>query len=413
MKELLYRSVVDVDAACQGVLESIRPTECEQAGIINALGRTLAKDVQPGADSPSQDTAAKDGYAAISSDTLRATKRSPRTVSVMCETSSPKGKTLDPGTVMRLRAGDPLPEGADTVVQTKDTYRPECGPEVLILAESKRGTNVVSAGSVAGSGEVVIGEGTVVGPGEMGLMASLGMHGAPVRRRPRVAIVTTGAGIVDIVDELAPGEVRNSARYSLVGMVLDSGCDLGALLHATGGREGLARALEQCSGNDAIIVASGPGENHDAALAALRTVGAVHFEKVLMEPGCASGFGTAHERPTFIMPGEATLEVFEALVRPGLLAMLGRTQIHRRRVQAALGRALKLSPGSRHYVRAALEREGDRYVVSPCGVGKGDTASGRVSGQGCPETSNSIIIVSEHPDFVKRGELVEVIALGN
>ncbi len=414
MKELLYRSVVDVDAACEGVLESIRPTECEQAGIINAFGRTLAEDVTSGADLPSHDVAAMDGYAAISSDTRRATKRSPRSVSVMSDAASAKGKTLSPGTVMCVRAGDPLPTGADTVVQTNDTYRPQGGPEVLIMAETKCGTNVVAAGTVASSGEVVISKGTVVGARDMGLMASLGMHGAPVRRRPRVAIVTTGAGIVDIVDELAPGEVRNSARYALVGMVLDSGCDLGALIHARGGREGLQRALEECSGSDAIIVANAPDENHDLALAALVKVGAAHFERVQMEPGAATGFGTVHERPTFIIPGDAVVEVFEALVRPGLLAMLGRTHVHRRRARAVLGKSLKLNPGPRHYIRAALDCEHDRYVVSACGVGKGEPQHGAVCGQvSASDTKrrNSIIVVGEHLDFVRRGETVEVIPL--
>ena len=405
MTELLYRNVVDVGAARDTVLSSTRRLEVEQAGVINALGRTLAEDVAAGADLPPHYTAATDGYAAISSDTNGVTTKTPCSLGLLSASSSPHTKHLEPGTVMKVHQGDRLPLGADTVVPSGAAFAPDGGPEVFIRAESHPGDNIIVPGSFASAGEVAIDRGTVIGPGEMGLIASLGLPGVAVTRKPRLAVITTGASVVDIVDEMEGGQVRNSARYTLVGMVLESGCDLGRLIHVTDGRVGLERALAESMTSDAIIVALGRDDKHDMAIQAMNNSGALCFERILMEPGAATAFGTVDEKSVFITADHAVLEVFEALIRPALLTMLGGAEVDRTLVRATLGRTVKPNAGPRHYIKATLAWKKDVFVATPLPAHR---AQPRKWTQ-----PNCLIVIPENRNIVKRGETVEALALGS
>lgn len=383
------------------LLNIIKPLEKEQAGLINAFGRVLAEDVQTDYGLPASDVADTDGYAAIASDTRGASESQPRALSVLSE-SAPQTKSLEPGTVMRVRAGDPLPADSDAVVPSAAAFRPANEPQVLVMVECKPGENVVKAGSQIPAGRTLIARGTAIGPCEMSLIARLGKPGVGVTRKPRVAIITTGASVVDVVDEIASGETRNAARYALVGMLLGSGCELGKLIHVRDGRIGLQRALADCGGCDAMLVALGSGDKHDVGIQALAESGKVYFERVQMEPGAASSFGMIGDVPVFVFPAEAALEVFEALVRPGLFAMMGRRDIERPRVMALLQATLKTDPGSCRYEKALTEF-GDVLTTTPLGS--------RAANIDAFTQPNSLIIIPENVDVARRGDMVEVMLL--
>ena len=373
------------------------PVELEQAGIINAFGRTLAQDLVADAPVPPRDGAAKTGYAVIASDTTRATRESPKSLSVL-SAASPAGKRLQPGTVMRVREGDPLPEGANAVIASADSYRPEQGPEVLVFVEAEPGANVVPAGSRSPAGEVFLRQGTAIGSVEMEIIASLGKHGVPVRRKPKIAVLTTGAGVVDIVEAMKPGQARNAARYALVGMLLGSGCDLGRLIHVREGRVGLERALADCAGCDAVIVALASRDKHDTAVEALANTGTRCFDRIQIEPGGACAFGIAGDMPVFVIDGASTLEAFEAVIRPGLMMLLGRESTDRPCIKAVLDGTLKLNPGYSHFVRARAHFESGACNAKPVPAHSAET--------------NSLIVIEQNVEIVKRGESVDVLLLG-
>lgn len=391
-----HRGIVDVRGARVILSRFLLPIEREQAGIINAFGRTLAEDIISEKPVPEHDIATCGGYAVIASDTARATRESPKSLSVL-SASTPNSKQLAPGTVMRVREGDPLPGGANAVVDPTHAYRPEHGPEVLVLGEVEPGQNVLQAGSTAPAGQLLLRQGTAIGAGAMEIIASVGKPGVPVRRRPRVAIITTGAGLVDIVEDMKPGQIRNAPRYALVGMLLDSGCDLGRLIHVRDGRVGLERAISDCSACDATIVAISSLDKHDSALEALANAGERHFDRVQIEPGGGCAFAMAYDRPVFVTEGCFAIEAFEAIIRPGLMMMLGRDSIDRSRIKATLGATLKLNPGYGHYLRAHTRIEGDACVAKPMPGGSSEV--------------DSLIVVPENVEIIKRGESVEVILL--
>lgn len=390
------RWVVDIRAARAVLARYMLPVEAEQAGVINVLGRTLAQDLISDTPDPPRDEAARTGYAVFALDTAGATRESPRGLSVL-SASATISKRLEPGTVMQVREGDPLPEGADAVVPAANCYRPDEGPEVLVFVEVEPGVNVVPAGSRSPAGEVLLRQGSLIGPVEMEIIAAVGKHGVSVRRKPKIAILTTGAGVVDILEDIKPGQSRNAARYALAGMLLDSGCDIGRLIHVREGRPGLERALAQCAGCDAVIVALGCWDKHDAALEALANTGTRCFDRVQIEPGGACAFGIACDTPVFIIDSVSALEAFEAVVRPGLMMMLGREPIDRPRVRATLDSTLKLNPGYTHFIRAHTLFESDRCTARPVPPHS-------------PET-NSLIVVEQNVEIVKRGEAVDVLLL--
>jgi len=391
-----HRCTVDVKGARAFLSRYLLPVEPEQAGIINAYGRTLAQDVTADTAVPMHDEAAVGGYAVISSDTIRASRETPADLSVL-STASPATKTLQPGTVMRVREGDPLPAGADAVVPASDTYRPDQGPGVLVFAEVEPGTNLIPAGSRSPSGEVLLRQGACIGAVEMEVIAAAGKHGVAVRRRPRIAIVTTGAGVVDLLEDLKPGDSRNAARYGLVGMLLEAGCDLGRLIHVREGRPGVERALAQCTNCDAIILALGSRDKHDMALDALANAGTRCFDRVQIEPGSGCAFGIASDVPVFVTEGGAALETFEAIIRPGLMLLLGRDTIERPRIVATLDSTLKLNPGYEHFMRAHTCFASGKCTARPLGALSSQT--------------NSLIVIGQNVDFLKRGEDVDVMLL--
>lgn len=387
-----------MNGARRAVAASVHPLEREHAGLINALGRTLADDLAAETAFPEQDRAAADGYAVVASDTEGASQATPRALSVLSE-SSPHTKSIEPGITLRVGAGQPLPNGADAVAPAKSTYRPIDDPQVLVMAEVKPRANVIPAGSSIPSGKVVIGRGTRIGPGEMALIAEMGLHAVTVTRRPEVAVVTTGTAVVDVVDRLEPGEVRNCARYNLVGMVLESGCDLGRLAHVRDGRIGIEKALHECVSSDATILAVGPGDRHDAAVQALSNLGEVVFERVQMQPGAASAFGLINGRPVFVIASEAALETFEVLVRPGLLGLLGRAVTNRPVVRASLDATLKPEPGCWRYEKALTTCEDGEWLART--LPAGDPCA----------LPNSLVVVPENTEIVKRGASVDAMLL--
>ena len=150
-----YRRTVDVRSARVAMSRYLLPIEREQAGIINAFGRTLAEDLATDTPIPPCHTAAIAGYAVIASDTLGATRQAPKSLSVL-SASAPHGKELEPHTTMRVAAGDPLPEGADSVIDLSETYRPDHGPEVIVFAEVMPGNGVIQTGSITPSGAIML-----------------------------------------------------------------------------------------------------------------------------------------------------------------------------------------------------------------------------------------------------------------
>ncbi len=202
--------MLSVEEALEQLLAEIAPLAVEEAPILECLDRVLAHDATADIDLPPFTNSAMDGYAVRAADTAGAGADTPRRLPVIGEIAAgdPGTTPLPPGATMRIMTGAPLPPGADAVIPVEQT-RP-LGDAVDLLASVAVGSSVRSAGEDVRRGQRVLAAGAVLGPGELGLLASLGYARVPVHARPRVAILSTGDELVEIDQVPGPGQIRNS-----------------------------------------------------------------------------------------------------------------------------------------------------------------------------------------------------------
>lgn len=213
-------SMLPIEEAQQLVLSKVKKLPCEEVELSDAAGRVLAENITAKDSLPPFPRSAMDGYAIRSSDTGHG-----KTVQLKVLEELPAGKLAQnrvvSGTAVMLMTGAPMPAGADAVVKREDVKRR--GGLVTITGNVRKGLNVDPAGSDMLAGEELLEAGTILGPGEVAVLASQGCAKVKVYRRPKVAILTTGDELLEITQPLAPGKIRNSNRYMLAAAVKEAG----------------------------------------------------------------------------------------------------------------------------------------------------------------------------------------------
>ena len=352
-------SLMPVATALERLLTSAAehlPTAIIKVPLADALGCVLAEPVVAVADVPPWDNSAMDGYALASSD-LPAAMAGGLPVSQRI-TAGMAPLPLQPGTCARIFTGAPLPAGADAVQMQENVVQQG---EVAQLQEPVApGQNVRRRGQDIVAGAQVIAAGTRLRPQELGVIASVGLAEVSVRQPLRVAVVSTGDELVEPGTALAPGQIYNSNRFTLIGLlkgidqtVLDAGI-LPDDLDATHARLG-----ELSAEADVIITSGGVSVGEADCLGqALRGGGSVDLWKLAIKPGKPFTLATYAGTPVLGLPGNpaATLVTFLLLVRPYLLTRLGAmdTAAPQFELPAAFAWA---EAGSRdEYLRARLEQ---------------------------------------------------------
>jgi molybdopterin molybdotransferase len=404
--------MISVDEALEYVLKHFEPLEPEEVEILDALDRVLAEDVYSDMDIPPFDNSAMDGYAVRAADTVAASSEAPVTLRVIADLAA--GYTTDlivePGTAIRIMTGAPLPAGADAVVRFEETSEGLSGHEradnrIEVLSQVVVGENVRPAGEDIRKGELVLAEGTILRPQEIGVLASLGRARVRVIRRPRVAILATGDELIAIDEPLSPGKIRNSNEYSnaalvrryggvpvRLGIARDDVNELTAKI-----REGLAQKVDLFLTSAGVSVG-----DYDVVKDVLGAEGEVHFWQVRMKPGKPLAFGEIQGVPLLGLPGNpvSAMVSFEQFARPAILKMLGRTRLHKSTVEAVLEEDVE-SSGRRDFKRAMItKRDGDYYasVTGPQGSG---VLTSMVK-------ANGLAIIPEGIRQMKAGERVAV-----
>lgn len=355
--------MLTVAQASARIRAAVQPLPAEIVAIDRAFGRFLATDVVAGRTLPPWDNSAMDGFAVRAADV-------PGTLPVASTVAAghaPDAK-LAPGTAIRIMTGAPLPAGADAVVMREDAD--DRGDSVAIALSVRPGENVRRAGEDVAPGDVVVGAGTRLGAGEIGLLAALGHAVVKVRRRPRVAIMSTGDELVGVDVVPRPGQIVNSNAYALAAQVREAG---GEPIHAGIAPDNpntLVAMLGTGLQADVLLTSGGVSVgDFDHVKAAFADAGVtMDFWKVAMKPGKPLAFGvTADVRPVFGLPGNpvSSMVVFELFARPALLAMQGAAEVDRPRARVVMASAYAKKPGRAHYVRATLERDGDTLRAVP------------------------------------------------
>ena len=317
-------SMLSMDEALSYLLDQARPvTEIEQVETSAALGRVLAEAQKSTLDVPPLDNSAMDGYVVACADLVAGgATRLPVSQRIP---AGMVGAPLKPGTAARIFTGAPIPLGADAVVMQEDCMAE--GDDVIINGKATPGLNIRRAGEDIAAGAEILAAGTRLRPQEMGLAASVGFAKLPVFRKLRVAMFFTGDEIVMPGDPLAPGQIYNSNRFSLTGLLQALGCEVTDLGIVPDNLEATVSVLERAANNADLVVTSGGvsvGEE-DHVKAAVEQLGKLEMWRIAMKPGKPLAFGTVDKAFFIGLPGNpvSAFVTFCLFVRPFILRCQG------------------------------------------------------------------------------------------
>ena len=394
-----------VDKARDVILSFLAPiTANERVAVRAGLGRVLGEDVVSTVNVPAHDNSAMDGWA------VRGADLDPGRETVLRELGTAfAGRVFEgrvgAGECVRVMTGAVMPPGTDTVV-IQEVVRTE-GDRVVVPPGQKTGQNRRLAGEDLAVGRVVLRTGYPVRPAELGLLASLGLAEVAVRRKLRVAFFSTGDELASVGAALKEGEVYDSNRYTIYGMLARLGVDVIDMGVVRDDPAALERAFKQAAATADAIVSSGGvsvGEA-DFTRSLLARLGEVLFWKIAMRPGRPMAFGRIGEAYFFGLPGNpvAVMVTFYEFVRDALLALAGRTDdFVLPMVRVPCTAALRKKPGRTEYQRGILSRAADGHWQ--VGI-TGTQGSGVLRSM---SEANCFIVLEHERGDVKAGDLVSV-----
>ncbi|MFN8544845.1 MAG: gephyrin-like molybdotransferase Glp [Candidatus Binatia bacterium] len=372
--------MISVDEALAAVLEWTPVLGVERVGLADALGRVAAADVTSARAVPSAANSAMDGYAVRGADVAASGARL-RVIGVQ-PAGSVSATPVEPGTAMKIYTGSVVPPGADTVVKVEITE--ERDGVVLVREAVVPGLNVRHAGEDVQPGAVVVLAGTVLGAADLGVLASVGQANVVVHRRPRVAIVSTGAELVEVDETPGPGQVVNSNAYALAAAVREAGAEPTVLPIARDREDAIRAALREAARADVVLSTGGVSVgDFDFVKEALDALGVERrFWKVAQRPGKPLTFGRLHERLFFGLPGNpvSALVCFHVYVWPALRRMAGHVRIHHPIVEATLAATIRTAEGLTEFVRVRLAPGAGGWVAMPAASQSSGVLTGLAAG---------------------------------
>ena len=397
-------SVREAQARILAQVDRVAPPEVIPLG--SALGRVLADDVRAVFDVPPTDNSAVDGYAVRGDDIPPAGVRELTVVADLAAGAVFDG-AIGPGEALRIMTGAPMPAGADTVYPQEIVER--AGGRVRVPV-GDRGVNVRRRGEDVRAGTVVLPGGRPLRPQELGVAASLGLPQLLVRQKPRVAILSTGDEVAEPGDERKPGQIFDSNRFSLHGLVLAAGGqptdhgivpDLHEVLHAR-----LSRAAATA---DIVLTSGGVSVgDYDLVKAVLQDAGGIDFWQVAMQPGRPLAVGRIGPAHFFGLPGNpvASMLTFHLFVRPALWKLAGRRELFPPTFHAVAMEPMSKKPGRREFKRGIAS-----YASPRDGGGRWEVRITGPQGSGILTSmtlANCFVILEEERGDVPPGETVSV-----
>ena len=376
----------------------------ETVAVRSALGRVLAADVESRIDVPSHTNSAMDGYALAGSE-LSAGGETRLEVIGTSAAGRPFAGEVRSGQCVRIMTGAPMPPGADTVAMQENVVRD--GDIAIVGPGQKVGQHVRQAGEDIAAGTIALAAGTRLMPAEIGILGSLGVGEVRVRRRPRVAFFSTGDELRSVGEPLGEGQIYDSNRYTIFGMLSRLGVDVLDMGVIRDDRDAVEQAFAKAAAEADAIVSSGGVSVGDADYVAetLERTGTVGFWKVAMKPGRPLAFGRIGEALFFGLPGNpnSVMVTFYQLVQPALQALAGIPNPEPPLTMPAISAtALHKKPGRREFQRGVFSRSEDgRLVVRKTG----HQGSGVLSSMAA---ANCFIVLPEDSGPVAEGDEVTV-----
>lgn len=409
--------MLSADQATGMLLDAVRPTCIEEVLLEEALGRVLGRDLIAGEDVPGYDRAAMDGYAIRSADTAMASSQAPVRLKVVEAVAAGHlaHSRVESGTAVAISTGAAVPAGADSVVRFEETRE---GPESIeVFRPIPPGENIGPRGEDITKGSVVLRQGAVIGPAEVGVLAALGQTLVPVFVRPRVAILSTGDEVVPVGERPGLGQVRNSTAHVLAATVQRCGGAVRFLGLVPDDLDAIVSTLESAGieNFDAIITTGGASVGrHDHMRTVMERLGATTlFWRVAIKPGMNIVAAMAGGTLVLGLSGNpaAALTTFEVVLRPVFMAMAGRGSKGLARIPVVLNEDVKQTGGRTRFVRARVYR------------GRGDDQAGGIVFRASPvgsqlpsvlssmSAANALLAIPPGGGSIAAGQVVEALIL--
>jgi molybdopterin molybdotransferase len=387
-----------VDKAREAILACLRPiTASEKIPTKEILGRVLAEDIVPSINVPAHDNSAMDGYAIRFADAEKPLKEIGTALA-----GKPFHGQLGAGDCVRIMTGAVMPPGADTVV-IQEVVKKQ-GERITVPPGQKKAQNVRYAGEDLKIGVPVLGPGRLLKPADVGLIASLGIGEVRVKRKLRVAFFATGDELASIGQPLKEGEVYDSNRYTVHGMLARLGVEAIDMGVVRDNPADLEAAFRKASLADAVITTGGVSVGEaDFIKQMMAKLGEVLFWKIAMRPGRPMAFGKIGDAFLFGLPGNpvAVMVTFYQFVRDALLHMSGREDAPIPLLKAVSAENLRKVPGRTEYQRGILFREEGEWKARTTG----QQGSGVLRSM---SEANCFIVLEHDRGTVKAGEAVSV-----
>lgn len=417
--------LLSLEDARARMLTGVEPLPAEEVGLADCLGRVLAEPIASRLTLPPWPNSAMDGFAVRAADVAGATDALPARLRVVGEVAAGQLPTVAvaPGTAVRILTGAPLPDGADAIVPVEDTDASltdaaltdaALPASVAVASPARGGAHVRAAGSDLARGDPLLGAGTQLGAAALAVAAAGGHAALAVRRRPRVAVISTGDELAPVGVEPGPGRIPDSNSVGLVAQAREAGTEARGMGIA-GDRLDEVTALMSAALDwaDVVVVSGGVSVGaRDVVKEAFAGVGRLELWRVAVQPGKPLAFGVAERGGRrvllFGLPGNpvSSFVTFELFVRPVLRRLLGLADPSGREiVRARLVEPVAKSAGRRAFLRVQLSRsEGQGWQARLAG-GQGSHVLSALA------RADGLAIVLEGIASLPAGSEVEVIRL--
>ncbi len=399
-----------VDEHVERIVSALEPLPPYDQPLLEALGLPACENLVSPVDLPGFDNSAMDGYAVALEDVASASEDQPVHLPVVGEMAAGQSRmlALSPGTSVRIMTGAPVPQGADAVVPVEWT---DAGLATVRIDRAPRpGEHVRRRGEDVRTGETLLRDGRILGPREIGLLASVGRAQVRSRPRPRIVVMSTGAELREPGSTLGHDSIFDSNSY----MLAAAARSLGAIAYRVGivsddpgeFRDALSDQLVRA---DLVVTSGGVSKGaYDVVKEVLSEVGTVSFGEVAMQPGKPQGFGFVGEdsTPIITLPGNpvSSYVSFEVFVVPAIRAMMGRAPYRRPTQRMVCTQGFSSAPGREQFVRAWHEVDERGSHVHPVG-GHGSHLLGDLA------EANALIRVPADVTSVAGGDAVDVLVL--
>ncbi len=404
MRKEGFGKLVSLETAKNIIFSLSREVDVEKVSIDVALGRVLAEDIAASVDVPPFAKSAMDGYAVIASDTFGASNTHPKKLNQVGQVypGDYPDEQVTEGNCFEIATGAPIPEGADAVLMVEYTEKND--DAITIYRAVAPGENVIKAGSDIKSGETVLNKGVILNPRLSAVLAATGISEVPVKRKPIVAVCSTGNELVRAPEKLGKGQIYETNARSLIDGLREIQCkplDLGI---ASDDKDNLrAKIVEAVQNADLVLLTGGSSMGAtDLLVEVLSELGEVIVHGIAVKPGKPTIISKVSDKIVFGLPGHpaSALSNFYILVKPLIYRMLGTAMPAEVIIEAKITRKIASTIGRFEFLAVKTFEESGEFFAEP--VLKGSSAITTLA------NASGFVEIDENVEVVEKHNIVKV-----